>query len=320
MAFTDVDATALGVVLEGIFYGIYMVLFILYLVLLRRNRRVVDGPLALAQILLFVLCTLSLCFDIPAAYFFVVPDVDNPDIADSNTDTLDLGSTVIFTITDYLAQMILLYRCWIIWDRRWAVVAVPGFLALITLGGGFVLVGLFNSPLGTTDTGDMSRLYMLTGITTYSISLVVNALATLLIVSRILSTSRRTHPVLDSNTHQSFRVAIAMLIESGLLMLAFQLAFVILFAFQMDAAFCIVSDLITPIYGITPTLLNIQVAMGSAHGKPTEKTRSPKFAHSGGAATQATYPNMDAAGDRSWGIDTKPDDDSDGEGAVNDTV
>ncbi|KAF8889831.1 hypothetical protein BD779DRAFT_1785234, partial [Infundibulicybe gibba] len=159
--------------------------------------------------------------------------------------------------------MILLYRCWIIWDRRWAVVAVPGFLALITLGGDSCLLAS-SIPPRTTDTGDMSRLYMLTGITTYSISLVVNALATLLIVSRILSTSRRTHPVLDSNTHQSFRVAIAMLIESGLLMLAFQLAFVILFAFQMDAAFCIVSDLITPIYGITPTLLNIQVAMGSA--------------------------------------------------------
>ncbi|KAF8886019.1 hypothetical protein BD779DRAFT_649015 [Infundibulicybe gibba] len=86
-AFTYLDAQALGTIFECIFYGAYVVLFILYLVLQCRNNRVVDaGPLTLAQILLFGLCTTSFCLDIPAAYFIVV----------CPTSSVGLGSQHIF--------------------------------------------------------------------------------------------------------------------------------------------------------------------------------------------------------------------------------
>ncbi|KAF8881472.1 hypothetical protein BD779DRAFT_1675419 [Infundibulicybe gibba] len=298
MTLTHRDAQTLGAVLDGIFYVAYVVLFVLYLVLRRRNSHRLDGPLALAQILLFCLCTVSLCLDISATYLFATQDV-------GATSKVGLSWLVVFITIDCLAQMILLYRCWIIWDRRWAVVAIPGSLALVALGQGFAYVGLTDPSSKSTD----PRLTRTIGITGYSISLVTNALITSLIVAKILSTLRKVRPVLGSNSHRSLRIITTMLIESGLLMFAFQLALVVLLS-SRPTMVSIISNPIAQIYGITPTLLNIRVMMGSAYNKTTEKTASLRFAHSRGAVTQTTGPGMSAAGVQFQGIDTESDDSS----------
>ncbi|KAF8874479.1 hypothetical protein BD779DRAFT_1790493 [Infundibulicybe gibba] len=295
---TFLGTTALGIILECIFYGVYMVLFTLYLVLRRRNNRDVGGLLlTLAQILLFCLCTVSVLLDISVNYFTFVLGVEN-----TNSEKLEFGSMVIFATIDYLAQMILLYRCWIVWGRRWAVVAVPGFLALVTLGGGFALA-VFSNPFlwSNVNPPSLIRRFQPTGVTTSSISLVVNALTTLLIITKIFITSREVRSALGSDSHQSFRIATAMLIESGLLMFAVQLVYVVIFSVRLEGI-NIISSLVTQIYGITPTLLHIRVAMGSAYDKTTEKTRSLRFAHSGGAATQTAGLSTGAAGVQSQGI------------------
>ncbi|KAF8869127.1 hypothetical protein BD779DRAFT_1682552 [Infundibulicybe gibba] len=303
MTLTSQDLNVLGAMLECIFYGAYVVLFILSLALQRRNNRGFGRPLTLAHILLFGLCTLCFCLDISTDYLIdVVPDVKNLD----TSNKLDMSSIVVFAVIDYLAQMTLLYRCWIVWGRRWAIVAIPGFLALVTLGGGFAIAALDNSPLWKTDVEGTYRIYRPIGITTNAISLVVNALTTLIIVTKIFVTSREVRPVLGSNSDRSFRIATAILIESGLLTFAFQLVYVVLFSIQHSAVH-IISGLISQIYGITPTLLNIRVVMGSTYDKTTEKMLSLRFAHSGGAATRTTGPSMSAAGIQSRDINVEFD-------------
>ncbi|KAF8881475.1 hypothetical protein BD779DRAFT_1675421 [Infundibulicybe gibba] len=291
------DAAFSGVVIEGIFYGAYAVLFVLYLVLRRHNNHALNEPLTLAQMLLFGLCTVSLCLDVPTGHLLVASITIDIDAA----NRLQIGSMVIFSIIDYLAQMILLYRCWIIWDKRWVVVAIPGFLALTTLAGGLVLAGLINPTIVEAYITDIMRPI---GIATYSTSLATNALITSLIVTKILLTSQEVRPALGSNSNRSFRIATAMLIESGLLMLAFQLLFIILY---QRIEFDIISGATTQIYGITPILLNIRVVMGTAYDKTTEKTYSLRFAHSEGAATQTTDLGMGGVGVQSRGLHVEPD-------------
>ncbi|KAF8870819.1 hypothetical protein BD779DRAFT_1680804 [Infundibulicybe gibba] len=316
MTTTSADMLTLSTILEAMFYGAYVVLFILYLILRRRNHRAVDRPLTLAQILLFGLCTLSVCLDIPGAYFLVLPDVENDVVAYK----IATGSMVIFGLIDYLAQMILLYRCWIIWSRRWVVVAVPGFLALVTLGGGFGLIGFQYSPLWNTDLAKSIRLYRIIGTMTYSTSLAVNALTTSLIVTKIFLTSREVHAVLGFDSHHSFRIVVAMLIESGLLMFAFQLVLTVLFAARL-AAVDIIYGPITHIYGITPVLLYIRVVMGTTYDETTEKTGSLKFAHSRGAATlEPSATSASAAGAQSRAVDVELGSISDNEGATDTPV
>ncbi|KAF8881460.1 hypothetical protein BD779DRAFT_1011820 [Infundibulicybe gibba] len=311
---TGLSAVTIGTILECVFYGAYVVLFVLYLVLQRRNNRGFDQPLTLAHILLFVLCTITFFLDIPSGYMLLVPDARGaPDTARK----LTLGSVSVFAIIDFLAQMILLYRCWIIWGKRWVVVIIPGSLALLTLGGGFALAGLFNSPLWGTNPAKVDHLFILTGTATNSVSLTVNALTTLLIVTRIVLTSREIRSALGSNSHHSLRIATALLIESGLLILAFQLVYVILFG---QDSFNIISAPTPQIYGITPTLLNIRVAMGAAYDKTTGKTRTLRFAHSDRATTHVTGPSMSAAGVQSRDINIEVDDVPNSEGAADDAV
>ncbi|KAF8889850.1 hypothetical protein BD779DRAFT_1519265 [Infundibulicybe gibba] len=307
MAFTDPDATTLGTIVEGIFYGAYMVLFILYLVLRGRKGRVVEGPLTVAQILLFILCTL-----------FIVADAEN-DILDFK---IGLGSSVVFSLIDFLSQMILLYRCWIIWDKRWVVVAFPGFLALASLGGELALVGLVDSlVLGNGNAAKLGARINPTGISAFSISLGANTLTTSLIVSKILLISREVRPVLGPDSHRSFRVVTAMLIESGLLLFVSQLIYVILFALG-HPSYDFVAGPITQIYGITPTLLNIRVVMGAAYDKTTGKASSLKFANSERATTQTTGTGMSTSGThtRRVNIELEDVDASDSERAAEKSV
>ncbi|KAF8871793.1 hypothetical protein BD779DRAFT_1805748, partial [Infundibulicybe gibba] len=203
-----------------------------------------------------------------------------------------MGTVAVFALVDYLGQMILLYRCWIIWDRRWIVVAFPGLLALVTFGGGFTLLGLYSST--------NEKLFEIIGTMTYSISLSVNTLTTALIVIKIFLISQDVCPDPGSHSHLSLRIIVAMLIESGLLLFAFQLIFVILF-FARLPALEIISGATTQIYGITPTLLSIRVVMGSAYDRTTEKTRSVRFARSGG-------PRMSIDGIQTRAIDIDLDD------------
>ncbi|KAF8870539.1 hypothetical protein BD779DRAFT_1681047 [Infundibulicybe gibba] len=222
----NAEALVLGNIIQGIFYGIHMILFILYLVLRCRNSCRFDKPLARAQILLFSLCTIAMCLDFITTYFKMVPGVGN---IDSALNAAPKGSVVAFVVVDYLAQMMLLYRCWIIWRRRWVVVVVPGFLALVSLGEGIAAFIFGSMLLPSTDLEKTSHLFRLTGTLAYSTSLIVNALTTSLIVTKIILTSREMHPSLGSSS-RPLRTIAAMLIESGLLMLIFQLIFVILFS------------------------------------------------------------------------------------------
>ncbi|KAF8874470.1 hypothetical protein BD779DRAFT_1790489 [Infundibulicybe gibba] len=206
------------------------------------------------------------------------------------------GSVVAFVVVDYLAQMMLaMGGC-----------CVPGFLAFVSLGEGITSFIFGCMLLPSTNLETDSHLLRLAGILAYSTSLIVNALTTSLIVTKILLTSREVHPSSGSSS-RPLRTIVAMLIESGLLMLIFQLIFVILFSTQY-IGFDIISGATTQIYGITPTLLNIRVVMGSVRDKTTEKTHSLRFAHSGGATTQGTGPHMSAAGVQFQDIDTEPDD------------
>ncbi|KAF8881481.1 hypothetical protein BD779DRAFT_1802677 [Infundibulicybe gibba] len=313
MAFTQLDGLALGSVLECTLYGVYVALFILYLVLQRRSNRF-GGPLTLAQMLLFGLCTVVFFLDIPRDYFWARSMLSMSVNWNMILSELILGNTVLFTMIDSLAHAILFYRCWIIWDKQWTVMAIPGFLLLAPFVIGFTTIGLSSSSTNIWDLKQLARIWA----AKHSISLIVNALTTSLIVAKIFLISREVGPVLGSNSHRSLRVVNAMLIESGLLMFAYQLIFVVLYSIQHPAT-AIVGAPILQIYGITPTLLGVRVAMGSTYDKTTVETRSLRFAHSaGGAATWATGPStMNVAGVQSQNTNIELGDASNSEGVGN---
>lgn len=45
-----------------------------------------------------------------------------------------IGADILFSICDLLGDFILLYRCWIVWDRNYWVIIVPSLTAVAGFG------------------------------------------------------------------------------------------------------------------------------------------------------------------------------------------
>jgi hypothetical protein len=159
-----------------------------------------------------------------------------------------IAADVLIIVTDFIGELILIYRCWLLWSRNYWVIILPIFTAIVSLGNlcdnfpklpltGLrsvavcvsVTLNLFPPIYPTRDGTPPSLLCSRAG---FSLLLCTNVLVTTLIIARIWYLSpRKTHDALGGRFPTGTgRAAIDIIIESGLLYLVVQLIFVVLFA------------------------------------------------------------------------------------------
>ncbi|KAF8991955.1 hypothetical protein BDQ17DRAFT_1432753 [Cyathus striatus] len=119
----------------------------------------------------------------------------------------------------------------------------------------------------------------------YSSSLAVNALVTGLIVSRIWFLTSQITALSPHASNRPYNVVIAMLLESGALVLLAQICWLVLYI-HSNNGYDIVSGAISQIYGFTPTILLIRVALGTSYDSETKLSASIAFADSGKTSKQ----------------------------------
>ncbi|KAF8993856.1 hypothetical protein BDQ17DRAFT_1412787 [Cyathus striatus] len=222
-----------GTIFSGIVYGGITILYLAYVQLLRRQYRKIDQLTRLAWILFsyatltFILCTLTLASALKKSIGLLNYPMCNPN------DTVafekipggagTLGN-VCFVLTSWTADALLLWRCLIIYHdlgrRKWLVVAFPLALEIASIVSG----SLFCHVL----TDVQINLY---GSMLYyeSITLTLNVILIVLIISRLLLLRRRTQKALGSDYGYEYTTVAAMLTESQILMMIAQgvmLAFV----------------------------------------------------------------------------------------------
>jgi hypothetical protein len=182
------------------------------------------------------------------------------------------AADVFVIVPDFIGELILIYRCWLLWSRNYWVIILPIFTAIVSLGNScdnfskppltglrsvavWVCVTLYLFPLNhpTPDGFPHSSRLRLAAL---SLLLCTNALVTTLIIARIWSLSpRKAHDVLGGRFPTGTgRAAINIIIESGLLYVAVQLIFVVLFAIGHPAERIIRS-------------IAIQIYVGGGHSK-----------------------------------------------------
>ncbi|KAF4618262.1 hypothetical protein D9613_011602 [Agrocybe pediades] len=116
----------------------------------------------------------------------------------------------------------------------------------------------------------------------FSCSMAVNALVTFFIVGRIWYLSRDIVKFNPDRTSRPFTAIMNMLLESGITILVAQLIWLVLFQLE-SLGYAVVSGAFTQIYGFTPTIILIRVALGKSQEgtKPnTVMTKSIAFNHS----------------------------------------
>jgi len=182
---------------------------------------------------------------------------------------LNVGTSAIYSFVDVIAQGVLIYRCWVVWNRRLAVVIVPSILALISLATSLTLVGalaVHGPQLGVNRPGWFDPI----GTLSFSVSLGVNSILTGLLVFKIAKASLALRQT-QTRGIKDFTPLISMLIESGVVFFMAQLVYVVCFSVE-SIGFDLISGPITIIYGIIPTTIVVRVAMAGSPNAARNKS------------------------------------------------
>ncbi|KAJ7274749.1 hypothetical protein C8J57DRAFT_1312677 [Mycena rebaudengoi] len=276
------QATFLGFGLEGVAYGVNVVLFgIAIHVLLRRSRRkrLSILPIFAFTCFMFALCTVHYALNFNNVYDGTMVHA-RPHISEETH--LLVGADTIWLLTDFFSQLLLLYRCYLVWGKSIWVVILPLLIALASISCGLAVTGLLISISPTAPQAPAALVPI--GDAYAALSLILNFIVSTLIVGRIWWMTRE-----GSISHSTALIqnAIGIVIESGFLFLAIQLVFVILFAIAHPAQ-AVVEPIATQIYVTSPMLIVVRVGMGAAY-EPTSHTAatgtSVRFAQTDGTRT-----------------------------------
>ncbi|KAF8814095.1 hypothetical protein BYT27DRAFT_7334585 [Phlegmacium glaucopus] len=160
----------------------------------------------------------------------------------------------LFACSDFTAQSILIYRCWIVWGCNIRVVILPSILAFVFLVMWLASIGPVRILSGQFVEPDWDNWVTTAAI---AMSMTVNALVTCLIVFKIFKIK--------------FWTVIFIVIESGMALFSIQLARLVTAILPtMDAskAFFVIVPIHPMFNGITPTIILVWASMGlSFHDK-----------------------------------------------------
>ncbi|GJE85481.1 hypothetical protein PsYK624_015600 [Phanerochaete sordida] len=201
----------------------------------------------------------------------------------------DISSFVV-SVADFIGGLILMYRCWIIWDRNYLVAVAPILTSIAALPTAICLVwNLTGNLTWENDTPKASAAIMPLGRAAYILPLCTNVLTTGLILVRLWWVSRAV------GTASMTRKAMHVVVESGLLYFLVQLVFVVVFCARSDSAMLMIA-IVVQVYGIASTLIIIHIGLGlsSEQGKGAAVASRMSFSSTAGMRRQG--PVIGAAG------------------------
>ncbi|KAJ7772832.1 hypothetical protein DFH07DRAFT_145571 [Mycena maculata] len=219
------------------FYGIYLVLFCICIyILLHRPRNLSNTVLLVTAIALFTLSTIQTIMNI-------ILGAANIDGIDIPYDKVFLADNMIYVVNNIIADGLVIWRCYVIWNHNIYVVALPIVLLIITSIFGWDL----DLPLPTF----------------FAMSLATNVLVTSLTAGRIWWICRQARTHLDTDLQKRNVSSISIVVESGVIYSASVGLYLILGAIpsaqEMQGP---IVEMLAQVVGIVPTLIIVRVGLG----------------------------------------------------------
>jgi len=219
------------------FNGIYLVLFCICIyILLHRPRNRGNIVLLVTAIALFTLSTVIVILTL-------ILGAARIDSVDLPVPELLFTVNIIFGVNNVIADGLVIYRCYCVWNYNGYVVIIP-ILSLIA-------TSLFGLDL------DLPPLPF------YGLSLATNILVTILTGGRIWWIYREARICLKTDVQKRYLSSLAILVESGVLYSATVLAFLILVTVvPTRISTPAIYQMLAQIMGIAPTLIIVRVGLG----------------------------------------------------------
>jgi len=224
---------------ETFLYGIYFILFVICIYVLHQRRETAHWILFTAAVAMFAIATT----DIMYTYYLVFVKLFNVGLSFD-----DLRPKYWFYVTNnVLADTLLLYRCYLIWNRDLRVVLGPIILLAAGTACGYVFEG--------------SQPHLFTYSWIYpTLTLTLNVILTTLTAGRIAWFARNADFLLGQRLIQRYNATIAILVESGFIYSVY--ITLDLATLKNKIGHAILDAGLIQIVGIVPTLIIVQVGLG----------------------------------------------------------
>ncbi|KAF5309750.1 hypothetical protein D9611_013619 [Ephemerocybe angulata] len=266
-------AQIVGLFMESVFYGIYLVTFFSCMrVLLWRDGRLkawseMKKMMVIAALLMLVFGSLDVAFglrhNLEAFVYQFAKGVQPAEEFGKISKWLNVMKFANYAAQTFIGDGILLYRCYVIYNRRWWVAILPALMWLATAACSGVTIYI-ESTIGN---GDLSQSQFQPFISsTLALTLATNLITTSLIVWRIYKiqsrTSSHTLSQITGSTASPYSRLIRTLVECGAM---YTVSIVVLFACYLANSNAIlgVSNSVVQIIGITFNLLILNIDRGT---------------------------------------------------------
>ncbi|GAW09114.1 phophatase 2c family protein [Lentinula edodes] len=257
-----------------LFYGIYTMLFGLY-VYLQIHQRGQQRYYQISLLLLYLLATMAVVVSIlieKQMTLFTLDltftdDLSDPLVASHfiSYANLTVAAEGIYVAANIIADALLLYRCYVVWGSKKYVIAGPIVISLVNTVIAIVSAALIKNNAGRllNTAGVENTSLQAADIISYaflSVNLFTNLMLTGLIAGRIWWIARDTRRSLgiDNSSDKSIGGIAAMVLESGLL---YPVALVVGLALTVPGTVD-VQAILTLIVGIAPTLIMVRTDLG----------------------------------------------------------
>ncbi|KAJ7144466.1 hypothetical protein C8R44DRAFT_916504, partial [Mycena epipterygia] len=194
-----------------------------------------------------------------------------------------ITADVLYVTQCILGDSIAVYRCWVLWDRSWSIVALPLILLAANIVSGYVSCQQLATSTAERLFDPAVRDWIMAF---YTLAVAHNAVTTGLMAFRLWWVDRY---ISDRFAHPRFKTTILLLVESAALYFMLQIVVLVAFVTHSNIQFLLLGA-IPPVIGITFTLITIRVGMRSRYR--TDTTTSTKALTIGSITMRCRSPDV----------------------------
>ncbi|PFH45139.1 hypothetical protein AMATHDRAFT_44226 [Amanita thiersii Skay4041] len=305
----------IGLSMESLTYGMYLILFLACMSVFwsRYSRgQQISYIFFWSSLVLYLLITAHLVIDIvrmmQAFGQKTVADADNYYFQFQST--LSVVKTSVYATVTWVSDALMLYRCFIVWNKSWLVIILPILLLIADIGTGISLVVVLAHPEIGVSVFKGSQATTVKSF--FSMTLVTNGICAGLIAYKLWVTQRELADALRDSQKRTIsltRIWIIIL-ESGSVYWATLLVMLAVYASAAGHAALIFLDITSPIIGMVFSLIIVRVSLGfkpdGTRGQSVSSVffTSPGPARSHGIITETE--TLDLSGPTSRGLVSRP--------------
>ncbi|KAF8962182.1 hypothetical protein BDZ97DRAFT_1702662 [Flammula alnicola] len=262
MAFSAEESKLVSIFIQTLLYGAYTVLFVItcWVLIDKRPRgQPINRTMLSVAIVMFVLATMHIGVNytrIIKAFIIFKNEPGGPGAFFNQLSEF----TQIFGSTIYVAQTlvgdsVVLLRAYLVWGKRFYVIAFPCLLLLgsAVTGGGILFSFAKVEPEAEIFVVELGQWI----VSFFSMTLATNIICTLLVAYRIWYINRRS----ISFSEQSLRPIMLLVIESGAIYSATLTTLLILYKTQSWFQYVLL-DAISPIVGLVFSMIIVRIGLG----------------------------------------------------------